>query len=146
VLLIIATLATGFFAGAAAYVSLVEHPARVSCGTEAAIQEFGPSYRRGAAMQASLALVGAACGLLAGWQMRDGLVIVAALLIGAPIPFTLAIIAPTNRQLLSPSLDRRGPLAAALLTRWGVLHAVRTVLSAVAFAMFIGRLRRRVNS
>ena len=53
--LIIATLAAGIFAGAAIYVSTVEHPARVSCGTEIALREFAPSYRRGSIMQASLA-------------------------------------------------------------------------------------------
>jgi uncharacterized membrane protein len=142
-LLIIATLATGVFAGAAVYVTLVEHPARMSCGIEVAIQEFGPSYQRASKMQASLAIVGAACGLIAGWQGQDSLVIGAALLIGALVPFTLVVIAPTNKQLLSPSLDRRGPLAPALLARWGVLHGVRTVVSVIAFVLLVLRLAAR---
>jgi hypothetical protein len=41
-------LATGLCAGAAVYVSLVEHPARVAGGTALAVAEFRPSYRRGA--------------------------------------------------------------------------------------------------
>jgi hypothetical protein len=139
-LLFVATLATGLFAGAAVYINLVEHPARVSCGTEVAIQEFVPSYRRASVMQASLAVVGAACGIAAGWQERDSVVIVAALLIFAVVPFTLAVIAPTNRQLLAPSLDRRGPGAAVLLRRWAALHGVRSALSAMAFALFVYRL------
>jgi len=49
------TLCCGLFAGAAIYVNLVEHPARMECGTEIAATEFGPSYRRAAVMQASLA-------------------------------------------------------------------------------------------
>src|SRR5262245_9160480 len=126
-LLILATLATGLFAGAAVYINLVEHPARVSCGTEAAIQEFIPSYHRATRMQASLAVVGAVCGIVAGWQERDAAVLAAGLLIGAVVPYTLAIIAPTNRQLLGPLLDRRGALAVQLLRRWSVLHAVRSV-------------------
>jgi len=56
-LLIVVSIATGLFAGAAIYVSAVEHPARVSCGTEVAVREFGPSYKRGAVMQAPLALL-----------------------------------------------------------------------------------------
>jgi hypothetical protein len=142
-LLIVATLATGLFAGAAVYITLVEHPARVSCGTEVAIQEFVPSYRRASVMQASLAIVGAACGIITGLQQRDSTVIVAALLIAAVVPFTLVVIAPTNRQLLDPSLDRRGPAAAALLQRWGALHGVRSVLSGMAFALFALRLASR---
>lgn len=71
-LLILATLATGLFAGAAVYINLVEHPARVSCGTDTAIREFVPSYQRASVMQASMAIVGATCGLIAGWQEQDG--------------------------------------------------------------------------
>ena len=39
ILELVALLCTGLFAGAAIYVSGVEHPARVSCGIEAAIRE-----------------------------------------------------------------------------------------------------------
>ena len=58
----IALLCAGLFAGAAAYVTFVEHPARVSVGTAEAIAEFRPSYRRGAVMQASLAIAGLVAG------------------------------------------------------------------------------------
>jgi hypothetical protein len=56
----IATLACGIFAGAAAYVSLVKHPARMECGTRLAAMEFGPSYCGASVMQASLAAIGLA--------------------------------------------------------------------------------------
>ena len=71
VFLIVSTLAAGLFAGAAIYVSAVEHPARVSCGTDLAVREFAPSYKRGAIMQASLALVGCMTGFIGGWQLND---------------------------------------------------------------------------
>ncbi len=58
ILELVALLCTGLFAGAAIYITLVEHPARLECGTTLAIAEFGPSYRRAAVMQASLAVVG----------------------------------------------------------------------------------------
>jgi hypothetical protein len=138
--LTIAIIAAGLFAGAAIYVNVAEHPARVSCGTEIAIQEFGPSYHRASVMQASLAIIGGVCGLLAGWQRGDGIVIIGALLLAAVVPFTLVVIAPINKQLLDPTLDRRGPLAAALLKRWASLHAVRSVLSALAFCTLLVRL------
>ncbi|MPZ19989.1 MAG: hypothetical protein GEV06_19045 [Luteitalea sp.] len=54
--IVLATLCTGVFAGAAIYITLVEHPARLASGTAAAIAEFRPSYRRAAPMQASLRL------------------------------------------------------------------------------------------
>jgi len=52
---IVAILSSTLFAGAALYVSLVEHPARLSCGTELAATEFGPSYKRATVMQVVLA-------------------------------------------------------------------------------------------
>ena len=38
----VAVLACGLFAGAAVYVNLVEHPARMECGVELAATEFRP--------------------------------------------------------------------------------------------------------
>jgi len=137
--LIIATFAAGLFAGAALYITAVEHPARLSCGTEAAIREFAPSYKRGTVMQASLAVVGCLAGLTAGWQRQDPIVFGAALLLGAVVPFTLVVIFPTNKRLLDPALDPRGTLALQLLTRWGYLHAVRSMLSTAAFVLFLAR-------
>jgi hypothetical protein len=54
----VAVLACGLFTGAAVYVSLVEHPARMECGVEIAATKFRPSYRRASVMQASLAALG----------------------------------------------------------------------------------------
>jgi hypothetical protein len=45
-LLIVATVCSGLFAGAAIYINAVEHPARLSCGTELPVREFAPSGER----------------------------------------------------------------------------------------------------
>jgi DNA-binding HxlR family transcriptional regulator/uncharacterized membrane protein len=138
--LIVATVCAGLFAGAAIYINAVEHPARMSCGNDVALREFAPSYRRATVMQASLAVVGCLAGLLSGWVLGDAGAGVGALLLGAVVPFTLLVILPTNKQLLEPSLNPTDPKATDLLTRWGRLHAVRTVLSTIAFALFLVRL------
>jgi Domain of unknown function (DUF1772) len=140
-LLLVATLATALFAGAAVYVSLVEHPARVSCGLDVALREFGPSNKRGAVMQASLALIGCVAGLAVGWQLGDGYVALASVLLGLLVPFTLIVILPTNKRLLAPTLDSRSSEAARLLTRWARLHAVRTVVSLVSLVVLLLRFR-----
>ncbi|HYR73727.1 MAG TPA: DUF1772 domain-containing protein [Candidatus Acidoferrum sp.] len=135
ILELVALLCTGLFAGAAIYVSLVEHPARLECGPALAIAEFGPSYRRGAVMQASLAVVGCLAAV-AGWTQGSATsVLISGLLLGVAVPFTLIAILPTNKRLLDAGLDRGSPEAAALLARWGHLHAVRTMLSGVAFLL-----------
>jgi hypothetical protein len=142
ILILIATLAAGLFAGAAIYVSAVEHPARVSCGTEVALREFRPSYKRGAIMQVPLAVVGCVAGLGAAWQLGDGHIAVGAVLLGALIPFTLIAIFPTNARLLDPALDPRGTEASALLRTWGRLHAVRSALSTLSFVLLLMRAVR----
>ena len=62
---------------------------------------------------------------------------VAGVLLASVIPFTLIAILPTNKRLLSPTLDRRSAEAEGLLARWGRLHAVRSVLSALALLLFL---------
>jgi len=145
-LLLFATACAGLLAGAAIYVNLVEHPARLSCGVELALTEFPPSYRRGTVMQASLALAGCALAIAAWAYGHDGVVLVAGLLLGSVVPFTLIVIFPTNRQLLDPRLDRRSAHAAELLARWGRLHAVRSGLSLLAFVLFLTRFTSGIPS
>jgi hypothetical protein len=142
VLIIAAALAAGLFARAAIYVNAVEHPARVSCGTEFSIREFAPSYKRGAIMQASLALLGCVAGVIGGWQHGDTAVVVAGLLLGSVVPFTLLVIFPTNKRLLDPTLNPGGAEATYLLARWGRLHAVRSFLASVAFLIFLARIAK----
>jgi hypothetical protein len=145
-LLIVAAAAAGLFAGAAIYINAVEHPARMSCGTAVAVREFRPSYRRATLMQAPLAVVGCVAGLVAAWQDFDLSVVLAAVLLGAVVPFTLLIIAPTNHRLLNPELDTGSPEAAALLHRWARLHAVRSALASASFLIFLLRLANEAHS
>jgi hypothetical protein len=139
---LLATLATGLFTGAAVYVTLVEHPARVSCGTGVAITEFRPSYKRAAVLQAILALVGAAAAATRWGIGGQPAWLIGGLLLGAVIPFTLLVILPTNKRLLDVSLDPNSSETVALLARWGWLHAVRSATSLLAFLTFLSLLAR----
>lgn len=140
---LIAIVCAGVFAGAALYVSFVEHPARVACGTELAVKEFGPSYHRGAIMQASLAIAGLIAAVAAWLSTNSMLDLAGGLVLGALVPYTLIVILPTNKRLLDPHLDARSPEAAALLHRWGQLHAVRTAGGVVAFLLLLAHLSSR---
>ena len=133
----VAVLTCGLFTGAAVYISLVEHPARMQCGVEFAATEFAPSYRRASVMQATCAAVGLLSSIAAWLARANFWWLVAGVLLGSVIPFTLIIILPTNKHLLSPTLDRRSAEAERLLTRWGRLHAVRSVLSGLALLLFL---------
>ena len=133
----IAILGCSLFTGAAVYLSLVEHPARMECGVELAAAEFAPSYRRASILQATLAAVGLVSSIAAWLAGANFLWVVAGALLGSVIPFTLIVILPTNKQLLNPTLNRRSAQAGQLLARWGKLHAVRSILSALALLLFL---------
>lgn len=138
----LSTLSAGLFAGAAIYINLVEHPARMECGADLAIREFAPSYRRATVMQVSLAGIGflmaTAAWLTSGsfWWLVGGTILIAV------IPFTLLVIFPTNKKLLDPSLDKSSALASELLIRWGRLHVVRSLLGLISFLIFVFLLSR----
>ena len=133
----VSVLSCALFTGASIYITFVEHPARMQCGVELAATEFAPSYRRATVMQATCAAVGLLSSLavwLAGATVWWG---IAGVLLGLVIPFTLIVILPTNKRLLSPALDRGSAEAERLLARWGRLHAVRSVLSGLALLLFL---------
>jgi hypothetical protein len=142
ILAALAVFCAGLFAGAALYVTAVEHPARLSCGAALALREFAPSYRRGARLQASLAVLGLLLAIGGWFRTGDTLLLVGGLILGSVVPFTLVVIFPTNHRLLDPVLAPDSPEADALLRRWGHLHAVRTVLGILAFAILLAGLHR----
>jgi hypothetical protein len=135
---LVAVLACGLFAGAAIYITLVEHPARLSCSTEVAAKQWAPSYERATVMQASLAIVAALAGAARWIETHDWLWLSGALAILAVVPFTLLIIYPTNQKLLQPGRDLGSAETRRLLESWGRLHAVRSLLGLVAVLLFIG--------
>src|SRR5450631_1687271 len=96
ILSFVAVLSAALFAGAALYINLAEHPARLGLDTRSAAAQWAPSYKRATWMQAPLALVslcaGAALSVMGaglGWAVAAGL-------IGAVVPFTFLGIMPTN--------------------------------------------------
>ena len=133
---LLALIASAIFAGAAFYVNFAEQPARLSLEDRALLTEWKPSYKRGAAMQAPLALAGFLLGMLAWWQIARPGFLIGAILIIAPWPWTLFVIKPANDVLLATDPDQAGPSTRALIVKWGAIHAVRTVLGALATAAF----------
>ena len=133
----LATLCCTLFAGAAIYINLVEHPARMSRDTKTAATVWAPSYKRGTMMQAPLAVLSFLSGVMA-WLLGGGMMwLIGAVLIGLVVPFTFIVILPTNHQLLAPGRDLASLETRALLEKWGRLHAVRSVLSLAASVLYL---------
>ena len=133
---LVAVLTSTLFAGAAVYINLVEHPARLSCGTEIAARQWAPSYKRATVMQVSLAILATLAGLARGIAGGGILWFVAAALIFAVIPFTAIVVLSTNNRLLAPGRDLGSAETRILLESWGHLHAVRSALSVAASVLY----------
>ena len=140
---LIAALSSGLFAGASLYINLVEHPARMQAGTHVALAEFAPSYKRATVSQVSLATAGFLSALVA-WRSRSGgrWLFGGGLLVSV-VPFTVLAILPTNKKLLDPETANDLDLSEELLTRWGRLHAVSSVLSLASLLTFLFLLGER---
>jgi Domain of unknown function (DUF1772) len=137
VLKFIAIFSAAMFAGAALYINVAEHPARMELDTRFAAAQWAPSYRRATWMQAPLALLSLVTGL-GSWLLGGGFGwAIAALLIGAVVPFTFIGIMPTNKALLAPGRDPDTAETRALLERWAKLHAARTILSIAATVLYL---------
>jgi len=134
---LIATACAGIFSGAAIYISIVQHPAGLEVGGAFPARFFSPMYRRAAPMQAGLALVGSLAGFVAALLGSGLLWLLGALLLGSVVPFTLLRIKPVNDRLLDPNLDPSAPEIPELLSRWGRLHSVRSLVSCLAFLCFL---------
>ena len=130
-----AVLSAALFAGAALYINVAEHPARMGLETRMAALQWAPSYGRATWLQAPLAILSLLTGV-AVWFLGGGIGwLVGALLVGAVVPFTLVVIMPVNHELLARDRDVSSTETRELLVRWGQLHAVRTVLSLVGTAI-----------
>jgi uncharacterized membrane protein len=136
-----ATFCCAVFFGAAAYISLVQHPAALETGSDFAVRFFAPMYRRASVMQASLAIVGTIAAISA-WFLGAGRTwLLVAILIGSVVPFTLVVVEAVNDQI--KAIDPHAQEAVELLSNWGRLHLLRTVTSGVAFVLSLAATTRR---
>jgi hypothetical protein len=106
---LIALVAATLFAGAALYITFVEHPARLALGNTAMLVQWQASYGRALPLQAGLAIMGGTAGLLAwlelgGWPWLAGSIVLL-----ANWPFTLLVIMPINKRLQTMTADDADP-------------------------------------
>lgn len=124
------------FAGAALYITLVEHPARLGLDDASLLAQWQPSYKRALPIQAGLAVIGALAGLVAWYVSTDWRWLAGSVVLLANWPFTLLIIMPVNKRLQALQPSEAGAESRRLLLRWGNLHNVRSALGTVAVLLF----------
>ncbi len=140
----LALIVAALFAGAAIYVAVAEHPARMALDDEAALAQWKSSYVRARLMQASLALIGGLLAFWVWWHSLNWLWLIGALFLLATWPFTLFVIMPVNRRLEAIPAGAAGPEARALLVQWGRLHVIRADLGGTAALVMLTALYWRV--
>ena len=88
-------------------------------------------------MQASLAIVSGLLGLAAFYfEHRLGALVGGNSML-ANWPYTLLVMAQTNKALGATAEKDAGPETRMLLRRWGKLHAVRTFLGMASACAFV---------
>ena len=125
----VSRLSTSLFSGAAIYCSLVEHPARLQCGTKLAAIVFPPSFKKAAKIQITLAVISTVSSIVVFHLNGEREWLYAGLIMGFTLPYTGVCIAPTLKYLLDEEVDRESEKTKRELVKWGRLHAVRSALS-----------------
>ncbi len=73
-------------------------------------------------------------------DLGDQLLLVGALALFANWPLTIFLIMPSNNALMATAPDDASAETRRLIERWGRLHAVRSVLGALATIIFLWAL------
>jgi Domain of unknown function (DUF1772) len=132
-----ALVVAALFTGAAIYINWAEQPARLGLDDQAMLAEWKPSYARGFAMQASLAVIGFILGTLEWMVTGRWIWLAGAVALVANWPFTLFVIMPVNKELEATPIERASEQTRALVEKWGVLHGVRSALGALSLGLFL---------
>jgi hypothetical protein len=133
----LALIAAAAFAGAAIYVNVAEQPARLVLDDRAMLAQWKRSYDNASIMQAGLALVACALGVVAFFLSHDWRWLLGALLILAPWPWTIFVIMPVNRRLKATAPDAAQSDTRASVEHWGRLHAGRSAFGIVATLVYL---------
>ncbi|WED44431.1 DUF1772 domain-containing protein [Legionella cardiaca] len=125
------------FSGAAIYINCVEQPARLRLENAALLKQWKVAYKKGAVMQVSLALLASICGIISFLKDFNWWCLMGSFFILANWPYTLMAILPVNQKIMATSENEANEQTRNLITRWGFLHAIRSLLGIMATLCFL---------
>ncbi|GAB9472384.1 hypothetical protein Gpo141_00009563 [Globisporangium polare] len=139
---IAATGFAGIFAGAATYISAVQHPAVVDTDDlTVQVPFFYHMYPKAAALQGPTAILSGASAIAVHYLQKEKPIemplvwLVSGCALVAIVPYTIGMMIPLNNQLMDPTIcHTEGKVwMNKSLKRWAKLHNVRTAVSIAAF-------------
>jgi hypothetical protein len=136
----LALVVAALYSGAALFVNLVERPALLALDDRAALAAWKIALKRGAITQAPLCVIGFLLGLVAWIETHYFSDAIGSLAMLAGIPWTVAMILPTNKALQATAPEAAGARSRAMLGRWYSLHSVRTAFGLLALIAFFQAL------
>ena len=133
---LVALIASSLFTGAAAYITFVEHPARLPLDDASLLAQWKPSYGRALPLQSGLAIIGGLSGIASWYLTGEWLWLAGSAVLLLNWPYTLIGIMPTNNRLKAITAAEAGAESRSLLLKWGKLHNLRSALGAIATVLF----------
>lgn len=143
-LTLIALILAATFAGAAVYINVAEHPARLRLDDRALLTEWKPAYKRGTLMQAPLAALSGLTGLAAWWGSGDPRLLAGGIAMLAIVAYTLTVILPLNNRLMATPPEAADAATRAGLNHWAMLHGGRSALGIAGTLLFASVLAGRL--
>jgi hypothetical protein len=135
-----ALLCCALFAGAATYISLVEHPAIAEGGARLTGAYLLMAHPRPVIFQFSFGAVGAFTGFLAGVASKSSWWVAGALLLAAAALLHLFLVQPTLRNMRDIDPQTEPQLLRDSFARLRKVHAAISIASLVSLSVFISNV------
>lgn len=138
ILLII--LGMGAIFGTALTASIVVHPILTVVKRSTAIEVFKPFFDKTHVIVLVLSIIVSLLCLVASILSGNWSWFVISLIMHLNGPYTIFLMMPLNRRLMSKDVDPESEQTQKDLIKWGSLHAVRTIVNGLVFIIFISNL------
>lgn len=139
----------GLFSGAALYINLADTPARMTLDTKNCRKHWKEAFNRAKIFQGGMSILGSSLGATVYYLDKDSdsrkLWLIGSGIFIMVLPFTMFVMKPDiYKNLKDDAIETLGETwVRDHIQRWNKQHMVRTLLSMVAFDIFLYALTRK---